>query len=366
MVALLAVLLGLLILPAVLEKIQYAVTRGRLRARAEVARQQLESLPSPAGRFSLVAQSIAPTVVGIKTVQIIEGRSLGEWAPSPLYEALGEGSGVIMDEAGYIVTNFHVIYQADRVQVQLADGETIDDVDVVGKDPLTDIAVLKISARGLTAAPWGDSDSLQVGEEVIAVGNPFGFDRTVTAGIISAKDRRQLQDESDPYAAFKQYLQTDAAVNPGNSGGPLVNLKGEVVGINTAIVGPTFRGISFAIPSRVAREIYEKIRAGERIARGWLGVEPREISRSAAARLGLDEPRGALVAGVVVPSPAERAGMRPGDVIIEWDGKPIGNPTDLKIAVARTQPGARVTVRVIRQGRSRQLAVTVGERPLDR
>jgi len=354
----LVILIALLIMPSVAERVQFALTRGEQRAKAEVAREQLAEMPNAVNRFRLVAQSIEPSVVGIDTVRLVGGRSLGdEWLG---FGARGEGSGVIVDEAGYIVTNFHVIARAAEVKVRLSDGRTISNVRIIGADPLTDLAVLKIDAGQLVAAPWGDSDALEVGDEVVAVGNPFGLARTVTAGIVSAKDRRAVTSQG-----LHEFLQTDAAVNPGNSGGPLLNLKGEVVGINTAIYGRTYQGISFAIPSRLAREVYEKLKTTGQIERGWLGVEMDELTEAAAERLGLRELRGVVVHRVLPDSPAERAGIQVGDVILEWDGQEIGDPLDLRRAVARAKIGSRVDVLLIRHGRERVFTVEVGRRPAD-
>jgi len=254
-----------------------------------------------------------------------------------------------------------VVDQASRVDVELSDGRTVENVRVVGADPYTDLALLKIDAGPLVAAAWGDSDQLEVGDEVLAVGNPFGLARTVTAGIISAKDR-----STETRAGFHEFLQTDAAVNPGNSGGPLLNLKGEVVGINTAIVGDTYRGVSFAIPSRLAREVYEKLVAAGKIPRGWLGVEMamHDLTEDEARDLGLDEVRGVVVHRVVADSPAEQAGIQAQDVIVEWNGLEISSPVDLSRAVARTNVGSEAAVVLIRRGRQRELIVEVGERPV--
>ncbi len=237
MIGLLVLMLGLLILPSVLESIQYSVTRGRQRAIAEVARGELDKLPDLANRYRLVAQAVAPSVVGIDTVQVVQRQDQWNRRTRP-YVAAGEGSGVIVDKRGYIITNFHVIDGASEAKVKLSDGQVISNVTLVGADPATDIAVLKINASGLIAAPWGDSDALQVGDPVLAIGNPFGFDRTVTAGIISATERHNVVGNG----GYQDFIQTDAAVNPGNSGGPLVNMKGQVVGINTAIYGQSYRG----------------------------------------------------------------------------------------------------------------------------
>ncbi|NLY99280.1 MAG: trypsin-like serine protease, partial [Pirellulaceae bacterium] len=247
-------LLALLVLPKLAEQIQYSVSRGDQRAKAEVARQVLAQFPESATRLAYVAKSIAPSVVGIETAQLsaplpTDERELLFGVPSLRTE--GMGSGVIVDAEGYVVTNNHVIDQAAQITVKMSDGSKIRDIKVVGRDPLTDLALLKMEGGPFLPAPWGDSGTLEVGDPVLAVGNPFGLDRTVTAGIVSATGRRA---QISPLA-HQDFLQTDAAINPGNSGGPLVNMQGEVVGINTAIYGRQNLGISFAIPSQIAKKV---------------------------------------------------------------------------------------------------------------
>lgn len=363
MLWLLVVLVALLILPYLVERVQFAITRGQQRASAEVARQQLDELPDGAGVYRLVAKSIAPCVVGVETENLIDGGwqrdEYSHLLRQPPIRARGEGSGVIVDESGYIITNFHVISRATKVVVALSDGRKFHDVTIVGADPLSDVAVLKIEAQGLTAAPWGESEEMEVGDPVLAVGNPFGLDRTVTAGIISAKGRRRVVDNLN----YQDFLQTDAAVNPGNSGGPLVNMKGQVVGINTAIVGRAYQGISFAIPSRLAHEVYERLKTTGKVARGWLGVAMQELDEPLSAKLGLKEPGGSLVTGVVPNSPAAEAKIAPGDVIIKWNDEPIDDPTDLSLAVARTEIGSKATVTLLRDGKQLEIPLTVAERP---
>ena len=356
----LVALLTLLILPYAAERIQYAITWGEQRAKADVARAELAGRGEMGSRFRLVAQAIEPCVVGIDTIRNVDPRGVvrDEWSGGPMFQARGQGSGVIIDKEGYVLTNFHVIDQASRVDVELSDGRTVENVRVVGADPYTDLAVLKIDAGPLVAAPWGDSSELEVGDEVLAVGSPFGLARTVTAGIVSAKDRPTVTK-----AGFQEFLQTDAAVNPGNSGGPLLNLKGQVVGINTAIYGETYKGISFAIPSRLAQEVYEKLVAGRKIERGWLGVAMRDLKEQDVRDLKLDEFRGVLVHRVVPNSPAEQAGIVAQDVIVEWNGQKINSQFELSRAVARTKIGSKTTVALIRDGRRVELTVTVGRRP---
>jgi serine protease Do len=233
------------------------------------------------------------------------------------------------------------------------------DVTVVGVDPLSDLAVLKVRSHTLTAAPWGDSARLEVGDPVLAVGSPFGLAQTVTAGIVSAKGRRGVVQDIN----YEDFLQTDAAVNPGNSGGPLVNLQGQVVGINTAIYGPAYLGISFAIPSQIARDVYKKLRDTGTVARGWLGVALQSLDDNLAERFGLEDAKGALVTGVLPDSPADLAAIRVGDVIIEWNGKPVPDPSSLSFAVAGTAIGSKATVGLIRDEKKIELIVTVTQRP---
>ncbi len=361
---LLLVLLSLTwVIPQVVERVQYAITRGQQQAKADVARLNLASLSSSLSAtseaFRWVAQSVEPSVVHVDAMRRIarEGsRSDDEWSLlTPPREAKGEGSGVIVDAAGYVVTNYHVIAQADRVDVHLADGRTYDGVEVVGSDPLTDLAVLRIGGGDLVACPWGDSNELEVGDWVMAVGNPFGLDRSVTAGIISAKRDRGVIN-NNPYQHF---LQTDAAVNPGNSGGPLVNLRGQIVGINTQIVGQSFQGVSFAIPSELAREVYQRIRADGRVARGWLGVAQKELTDELAESLGLELPEGSLVTEVWENSPAEAAGIQTGDVVLRWNGEAVRSPLELSQRVAATAVGEEATLELWRDGKPLKLKVRV-------
>jgi serine protease Do len=361
--SLLLVLLGLillLILPHLAEQVQEAMTRGRLRAEMEAAGDALAKLPDAPNRYRLAAMRISPSVVGIKTVQLVSRPGFGDewWGQQPFRAEAGEGSGVIVDEAGYIVTNYHVISHASKASVQLADGRTIENVKVVGADPHNDLAVLKIDAGKLPAAPWGDSNQLEVGDFVLAVGNPYGLERTVTAGIVSAKDR-----EGTTALGPQEFLQTDAAVNPGNSGGPLVNLKGEVVGINTAIYGRAYQGISFAIPSEKAKEVYERLKTGQKVVRGWLGVQMSELNASLARELGLQQVQGVVVVSVVPDSPAEKAGIQARDVIVQWNGRRIDDPVELSRLVGRAKVGSTVKLQVIRDGQPLDLTVEIGERP---
>jgi len=377
LVVILAALVFVLLLPIGAEHFQYAMKRGELRAQAEVAEEQLAKLGDKASlvklgdtslAFTLVAQRIEGSVVHINTesVKIVRREVEDEWGLRIPYgrgeRMRGQGSGVIVDaENGYVVTNYHVVQDAAALEVRLADGRTIGDVRLVGYDVLTDMAVLKLQADKLIAAEWGDSDKLKVGDWVLAIGNPYGLDRSLTVGVVSAKERRGLASRS-PYQDF---LQTDAAVNPGNSGGPLVDITGKVVGINTAIVGEAFRGISFAIPSNTAKEVYAKLIEGGRVARGWLGVGLENLTAEQMKEAGLEKTGGLLVTRVIANSPAALGGLRPGDIILQWDGKPVVDAMELTLRIAKTTIGTKVEVIALRGESPLKLTITIGQRPDD-
>ncbi len=336
---------------------------GRLQAQAQVAREVLAS-----GRqvnisdYRWVVKRMEPSVVGVKASRIVEEQPSDElsamFAPRQEYRAQSEGSGVIIDKDGYIVTNYHVISQSSQVDVDLADGRVVPGK-VVGADKLSDLAVLKIQADGLTAARWGDSDEIEVGDPVLAIGNPFELTRTVTAGIISGKGRHNVMENLN----YQDFLQTDAAVNPGNSGGPLVDMQGHVIGINTAIVGPTYQGIGFAIPSNLAKKVCQILEVSGRVSRGWLGVATQALSPERAKQFGLADSNGALVSGVVRGSPAAAAGITLGDVIVRWNDVATNDPMELGLAVAAAKPGSTATVELIRDGKKITITVQVRERP---
>jgi len=270
------------------------------------------------------------------------------------YKQRSLGSGFIIDEDGYILTNNHVVEDADEIRVKLSDKHEFD-AKIVGRDQKTDIALIKMkSAHGLAIARLGDSDKLEVGEWLMAIGNPFGLEQTVTVGIVSAKGR---VIGSGPYDDF---IQTDASINPGNSGGPLINVKGEVVGINTAIIAGG-QGIGFAIPINMAKNIVAQLKDKGKVTRGWLGVAVQMVTPDLAKSFGLKEGKGALVADVTKGSPADDAGMEQGDVIVEFDGKEIGEMNTLPRVVAETPLGKKVKVVVIRNGAKKELTVKIGE-----
>lgn len=315
--------------------------------------------------FVALAKRLKPEVVNISTTQTAEqpdapnpfGQRDRFSAPSPReqFKQRSLGSGFIIEPDGLILTNFHVVDNAETITVRLLDGRELAGK-VVGKDQKTDIALVKISARDLPVAPLADSDRLEVGEWVMAIGNPFGLDNTVTSGIVSAKDR---QIGAGPYDHF---IQTDASINPGNSGGPLVNLEGEVVGINTAIFSQSGGniGIGFAIPINLVKDLLPQLKTGGKITRGWLGVSIQGITPDLAASLGLAQAKGALVSSVVQNSPADQAGIRTGDVIVGYAGKSINNASDLPFLVAGTPVGKTVSLQVFRGNQETPVTVAIG------
>jgi len=269
------------------------------------------------------------------------------------------GSGFIVDKAGFILTNNHVVDGADGIRVTLLDGRSYE-AEVTGRDPKTDIALIKIKPEnGLPVATLGDSDALLVGEWVIAIGNPFGFGHTVTAGVVSAKDRTI---GAGPYDAF---IQTDASINPGNSGGPLFNARGEVVGINSAIIS-SGQGIGFAIPINMAKNIMEQLRDKGSVTRGWLGVQIQALTPELRESLNLAAEGGALIAGVIKGDPAEKAGLKAGDVVVEFDGRTVRSDRDLVAIVGNTPVGRKVALHVVRDGKNLTIEVKVAKRSDDK
>jgi serine protease Do len=269
------------------------------------------------------------------------------------FEQRSLGSGFIIDQDGYIVTNNHVVENAEQIKVKLSNGKEFE-AKVVGRDPKTDLALIKIDgASGLQPIVMGNSDELKVGNWVVAIGSPFGLEQTVTAGIVSAKGRII---GSGPYDNF---IQTDASINPGNSGGPLVNMRGEVVAINTAIIAPG-RGIGFAIPVNMAKEVIPQLKEKGKVTRAWLGVGIQEVTEPLARSLALKEKKGALVAQVFKQSPAEQAGIAQGDVILEFNGKEIGESQDLPSIVAAMPVGKTVTLKLSRNGSTITKEVKLG------
>ncbi len=272
------------------------------------------------------------------------------------FESKSLGSGFVISADGYVLTNAHVVDGADEVTVRLTDKREFK-AKLVGADKRTDVALLKIEASGLPMVRLADPAQLKVGEWVVAIGSPFGFENSVTAGIVSAKGRSLPQENYVPF------IQTDVAINPGNSGGPLFNMRGEVVGINSQIYSRSggYMGVSFAIPIDVAMEVQQQLRASGKVSRGRLGVVIQEVSKELAESLGLNKAMGAVVSAVEKGGPAEKAGLEPGDVILKFDGRTITSSADLPRQVAATRPGTRALVQVWRKGATRELAVSVGE-----
>ena len=271
------------------------------------------------------------------------------------------GSGFVLSADGFILTNNHVVEDADEIMVRFNDRRELP-AKLIGADPRSDLALLKVEASGLPTVRLASGDDLKVGEWVLAIGSPFGFDYSVTAGIVSAKGRSLPTEQNENYVPF---IQTDVAINPGNSGGPLFNLDGEVVGINSQIYSNSggFMGVSFAIPIEVAMDVVDQLKASGKVARGWLGVIIQEVSRDLAESFGLDRPHGALVTRVLEDGPAEEAGIREGDIIVAFDGKTIDFSSELPPVVGRARVGAEVPLLVVREGKEITLDVTVGQLP---
>ncbi|MBI5327966.1 MAG: DegQ family serine endoprotease [Deltaproteobacteria bacterium] len=324
--------------------------------------------------FVKLAKDLNPVVVNISTTQVVkqkpmvpfpefknpfedffgdEFRFFGE-APERELKRQSLGSGFIINKEGYIITNNHVIENAEEIVVALSDKKEKEyKAKIVGKDARLDVALIKIDANGdLPVALLGDSDKLEIGEWVMAIGNPFGLSHTVTAGIVSAKGR---VIGAGPYDNF---IQTDAAINPGNSGGPLFNLKGEVIGINTAIIAGG-QGVGFATPINMAKDILLQLKERGRVTRGWMGVSIQEVTPDLAKSFGLKDRHGALVSSVNKDDPADKAGIKAGDIIVEFDGKEIKEVSDLPRSVASTLPGKTVKAKVIRDGKEKIFAVTI-------
>ncbi|MCX7887728.1 MAG: DegQ family serine endoprotease [Verrucomicrobiae bacterium] len=337
--------------------------------------------------FEAVADHVRPAVVSVYSEKIVRFRSyewgfpfgedffqrfFGEdWPGLPRRRSeprqreyripqRGQGSGIIVDKEGHILTNWHVVRDVDKIKVQLADKRSFE-AELVGKDEKSDVAIIRIKGRvpkDLPVATLGNSDELKVGDWVLAIGAPFGLAQTVTAGIISAVGRANVG-----VADYEDFIQTDAAINPGNSGGPLVNMRGEVIGINTAIATSVgqFAGVGFAIPINMAKSMMPTLLKGETVTRGYLGVIIQDVTEELAEQFRLGETKGALVAQVNKESPADKAGLKPGDVIVEYRGKPVADTRELRNAVAATAPGTKADLTIIRDGKRRTLTVTVGK-----
>jgi serine protease Do len=332
--------------------------------------------------FADLAEKLSPTVVNVYTTQTLEVSSsphqffspddmeipepfrrffgipdMPEQAPKREMKRTSLGSGVVVTADGYILTNNHVVEDADEINITLSTFEEYE-ATIVGRDPKSDLALIKIeSKKDLPYVTFGDSDILRVGDWVLAIGNPFGLQKTVTAGIVSAKGR-SINNES-----YGNFIQTDASINPGNSGGPLFNLKGEMVGVNTAIFSRTGGniGIGFAIPVNMAKNVFAQLKEHGKVTRGWLGVMIQQVTTDLAENFGLDKPIGALVGQVIPDSPADKAGLKAGDVIIEYNGKEVSQMTMLPAMVANTSVGQKARLVLIREGKKQNITVEIGK-----
>ena len=347
----------------------------------------------PANGFTEVAKSVTPAVVNITTVigEKVSGRG-GQSDPRDRMEEFfggpngpfgpfgpkfrgpqgpqgpseprgfhggGQGSGVIVSSDGYILTNNHVIDGAREVTVTLPDKREFEGK-IVGGDPKTDMAVVKIDAKDLPTIPWGDASRLQVGEYVVAVGNPFGLNSTVTLGIVSALGRGRMG-----ITQYEDFIQTDAAINPGNSGGALVNTRGELVGINTAIFSQSggYQGVGFAVPTSMGQPIFESLVKHGKVVRGYLGIGIQDLSHDLAKSFGVTDGKGALVTDVKEDGPADHAGLRQGDVITSYQSSPVADAVALQRLVTKTTVGSKVAMKVLRDGHEKELTATIGEQP---
>ena len=328
---------------------------------------QVASTPAPApasGSYSAAALKAMPAVVSVTTTRASssrEGSPLERFfgGPDPRQPTVGLGSGVIVTPTGYVLTNNHVIEGAEEIEVKLADGREAA-AKVVGRDPDTDLAVLKINLTKLPTLAFGDDTKAHVGDVVLAIGYPFGVGQTVTQGIVSALGRTQLGINT-----FENFIQTDAAINPGNSGGALVDVYGNLLGVNTAIFSRSggSLGIGFAVPASTARNVLQQLISTGHVVRGWIGVEPQDVTLQMAQALNLPEAEGVIVAAVLRKGPADRAGIRPGDIVMDVAGQAVRNTGQLLNVVAALKPGSHTTLRVLRKGRERALQVKIGTRP---
>ncbi len=375
-IALLLVLIGIVVGLTISSNLD--VQKLTFADQNRVSKEATEFLGRLSSSLSEVAEVVKPSVVNISTTRTVTlknnpfndlfndpffrrffGNDFRSFGPERKFKSSALGSGVIVSEDGYILTNNHVIKDADEIKVVLYDKREFKGK-VIGTDPKTDLAVIKIEAEKLPAIKIGESDNLRVGEVVIAIGNPFGLNQTITMGIVSAVGRSNVG-----IADYEDFIQTDAAINPGNSGGALVNTKGELVGVNTAIFSTSggYMGIGFAIPSDMAKAVMQSIVKYGKVIRGWLGVTIQGLTPELAKSFDIKEDHGALVTDVVKDSPAEKAGFKRGDLIVEFDSKMVKDETSLRNMVANTPPGKTVQVKIVRDGKERILTVTLGEYP---
>jgi serine protease DegQ len=344
---------------------------GRPPAVVQTAAPLMPSSSTSTVSYSDAVRRATPAVVNIFTSKEIRTprhpllndpvfrRFFGEQLPDEAQRAASLGSGVIVSASGYILTNHHVVESADEIEVALADGKKLL-AKVVGNDPETDLAVLRVDSDNLPAMSFGSSEALRVGDVVLAIGNPFGVGQTVTSGIVSALGRTGLGINT-----FENFIQTDAAINPGNSGGALIDATGNLIGINTAIFSRSggSMGIGFAIPVSTAKMVLDQIVKGGSVTRGWIGVEVQEITTPLAESFKLGSTRGALIAGVLRGGPADKGGIKPGDVLLEVQGRPVADPAGMLNLIAALAPGQSAKLRLKRHGQDVDATITVGRRP---
>lgn len=290
------------------------------------------------------------------------GMPFPELAPKKGKTEIAKGSGFIVSKDGYIITNNHVVKGASKVTVTLNDGKKLE-AKIIGRDPKTDIAVIKIEGSNFSSLELGDSDSIDIGEWVIAIGNPFGLDASVTVGVVSAKGRNQLN-----ITDFEDFIQTDAAINPGNSGGPLIDVDGKVIGINTAIVSGSggYMGVGFAVPSNMAKNVVKQLIEKGEVIRGYIGVTMQPVDEDLAASFGLKSQDGALASDIIKDSPAEKAGLKQGDIILSYNGITVKNISSLRNAISQMAPGTEVSLIITRDGKQIPIKVIIGNYPLDK
>ncbi|MBI5182287.1 MAG: DegQ family serine endoprotease [Nitrospirae bacterium] len=347
---------------------------GQARDNKPIPPKITEQLAQTGQAFVEIAKAVTPAVVNISTV-IKSPQQTSPFFDDPFFRRFfgdefrefeprkrpGLASGVIVSSDGYIVTNNHVVSNAEQIKVLLSDKRELK-AKLIGADPKTEIAVIKIDANDLPTIVWSDSDKLQVGEFAIAVGNPFGLNQTVTMGIISAVGRANVG-----VAEYEDFIQTDAAINPGNSGGALVNIRGELIGVNTAIFSQSggYQGIGFAVPSNMVKAVMESLIKSGKVVRGWLGVSVQPITSELAQQFGLKDAKGALVSDVVKGSPAEKGGIQRGDVIVSVNGKEIQDSAHLRNTIAQMPVAAKVKVKVVRGKAEKALDIVIAELPKD-
>jgi serine protease Do len=343
-----------------------------------ISKEAIETLSKVDLAMSEVAAAVKPAVVNISSSRVITQRGMqnpffndplfkrffgdefgGGNGKSKKFKESGLGSGVIVEKNGYILTNSHVVKDADEIKIKLADKREFKGK-VIGMDPRSDVAVVKIDANDLPFLKIGDSSRMKVGETVLAIGNPFGLNQTITSGIVSAVGRANVG-----ISDYEDFIQTDAAINPGNSGGALVNIRGELIGINTAIFSTSggYQGVGFAVPSNMAKSVMDSLIKTGKVVRGWLGVSIQPVTPELAKQFDVKEKSGILVGDVTEDSPAAKAGILRGDVIISYDGKEVADPAVLRNMVAATEPGKQVAIKILRDGKPVAITVTVAELP---